>query len=144
MPNPYILQNVPGNVSFSQNPALSQCCQLPQCEIPFCAHNPVQFQLITLIFSSKIWQGDMCGLLLLSQSDLQAKDAACLCSPQYSWSEIRDITWAKLLKTSVEVLLAWGLGNGLHLFIKLSSPLAYRELLCASIKLWLWGNTTVR
>lgn len=61
MPKPYILKNVPGKVSFSQNPVLSQSCQLPQCVIPFYPHNLVQFRLITIIFSSKLRQGTHVG-----------------------------------------------------------------------------------
>lgn len=61
----------PGNVSFSQNPALSKCCQLSQCKIPFCAHNPVQFQLITIIFSSKIEQGTCVGCCMATASLLE-------------------------------------------------------------------------
>lgn len=81
MPNPYILQNVPGKISFSWNTILRQTCQLPCCVIPFCAHNLVQFQLITIIFSSKLLQETCVGcyrLLLFPQSDLHLKDDACL------------------------------------------------------------------
>lgn len=67
-PMPYILQNMPGKVSFGQNPALSHSSQVPHCVIPSCTHNPVQSQLIAIIFSPSLLQGTCvgCSMVLLS------------------------------------------------------------------------------
>lgn len=135
---PYILQNIPGKVSFGQNPVLRQSSQLPHCVIPSCAHNPVQLQLITSIFSPSLLQGTWVGcytVLLSPHSDLHSKANTYLCAQQHSQSAPRDATRTKLPRISLEVLLAQGPEDGLPFFIKLPSPLGYRELLRASIKL---------
>lgn len=132
MPMPYILQNMPGKVSFGQNPALSHSSQVPHCVIPSCTHNPVQSQLIAIIFSPNLLRGTCVGcsmVLLSSQSDLHSKANTYLCAQQHSQSALGGATWTKLPKISLEVLLAQGPEDGLP------SPLGYRELLHAIIKL---------
>lgn len=144
-PIPHILQNIPGKVSFSQNPvwarALNSVCHSILC-MPPCA-----ISADSQHFLAQTNTEDLCGAppaycFSPLKSDLHSKANTYLCTQQSPLPESRDTVWTKLPETPLEMLLAQGCEDGPCLFMKFPSPLRCRELLHAGMKLWLRGNTT--